>query len=249
MHPTRPGPPVTDAPGPPFYGGPDTPVCKQIKKGGRFHFTNPHRPGQSSAQHGHERKKKKKWSAVSFAPPQAPGPDGEVPGKRLPLVDEGDAEMPIHCAVSRAAGNTTDSDRCSRPSPSDWKEGQPPPPQRRRPPARHLRALPGGDQAASWAARPCERTTGCLSLGTKSSRKALGSWGCAGGPHRTSSTRKPLKQAHTRRRLGKFGREQRSRGPRKGVTLSPPCPRSAFSEEPVSEAVNSASQAEPQLLR
>lgn len=127
--------------------------------------------------------------------------------------------------------------------------GAPPHTQRRRPPARHLRALPGGDQAASWAARPCEQTTGCLSLGTKSSRKALGSWGCAGGPHRTSSTRKPLKQAHTRRRLGKFGREQRSRGPQKGVTLSPPCPWSAFREEPVSEAVNGASQAEPQLLR
>lgn len=69
MHPTRPGPPVTDAPGPPFYGGPDTPVCKQIKKGGRFHFTNPHRPGQSSAQHGHERKKKKMERRLLCATP------------------------------------------------------------------------------------------------------------------------------------------------------------------------------------
>lgn len=247
MRPTRPGPPVTDAPGPPFYGGPDTPVCKQIKKGGRFHFTNPHRPGQSSAQHGHERKKKKNGAPSPLRHPKPPAPTARCRGNVFLSSTKGTRRC-RPTAPCRGPQETRQTPTAAPGrAPRTGRRGTPP--QRRRPPARHLRALPGGDQAASWAARPCERTTGCLSLGTKSSRKALGSWGCAGGPHRTSSTRKPLKQAHTRRRLGKFGREQRSRGPRKGVTLSPPCPWSAFREEPVSEAVNGASQAEPQLLR
>lgn len=247
MHPTRPGPPVADAPGPPFYGGPDTPVCKQIKKGGAIPLHEP-TPPRTEFGSTRTREEKKKMERRLLCATPSPRPRrrgaGEMSSSRRRR-GRGGADP-----LRRVEGHRKrDGLRPLLPAEPLGLEGGAPPPQRRRPPARHLRALPGGDQAASWAARSRERTTGCLSLGTKSSRKALGSWGCAGGPHRTSSTRKPLKQAHTRRRLGKFGREQRSRGPRKGVTLSPPCPRSAFREEPVSEAVNSASQAEPQLLR
>lgn len=80
MRPTRPGPPVADAPGPPFYGGPDTPVCKQIKKGGAIPLHEPTPPRTEFGSTRTREEKKKNGAPSPLRHPKPPAPTARCRG-------------------------------------------------------------------------------------------------------------------------------------------------------------------------